>query len=349
MLSREPRVRFPSSPTLVAVTCVALSMAGIAGCEVRPDQSMLHPAGPAAAEIAWLWWMMCAAFTAAFVLVMVLLLDAIFRRTPGPVELEVGGRRGAAPPLGRTGYIVAGGLVLPVVVLVPLYLLSLKTSLSLRTPQSDVTIRVVGRMWWWEVRYPDHGITSANELYVPVGKPVRLELTSTDVIHSFWVPRLHGKRDMVPGIDTVFWIQADEPGTYRGQCAEYCGMQHANMAFHVIALPQDEFDAWLAARSDPRAAPADDVAQRGHDVFMRTGCVQCHAVRGTQAAGNVGPDLSHFGDRRMIGAGMLPNTRGNVLGWLANPQAIKPGIKMPRTYLSADDLTAVATYLESLK
>ncbi len=329
-------LHFPLSPSFVF------------GCTLVPSQSAMHPAGPAAAEIAWLWWIMFWVFSAVFVLVMLLLYMAF--RAPGKQRPSKAlGESGATPPLGRSGFIIAGGFVLPVVVLTPLYLLSLKTSASLAMPSEALTVRVVGHMWWWEIHYPDLGITTANEIHIPAGQPVRLELASADVIHSFWVPRLNGKRDLIPGVENVFWIQADEPGIFRGQCGEYCGTQHANMALEVIALPQDEFDTWVADRSSPRRDPTTDEEQRGFEVFMSAGCAQCHAVRDTVAKGNVGPDLTHMGARRMIGAAMLPNTRGNLAGWIANPQAIKPGIKMPRTYLTAENLLALVTYLESLK
>jgi cytochrome c oxidase subunit II len=291
------------------------------------------------------------AFTAVFGLVIVLLLVAMFRgpkRTSSHGEYTRG-EDSAVPPFGPTGFIVAGGFLLPIVVVTPLYLLSLKTSASLSTPQEGLTIRVVGHMWWWEVRYPEQGLVTANEIHIPAGQPVRLELASADVIHSFWVPRLNGKRDLIPGVENVFWIQADEPGVFRGQCGEYCGTQHANMAFHVIALPPDEFDAWLAERSRNSPRPAVTHQPRGLKVFMSAGCAQCHAVGGTPATGNVGPDLSHVGSRQTIAAAMLPNTRGNLMGWIADPQAIKPGAKMPRTYLAADDLLALVEYLEGLK
>jgi cytochrome c oxidase subunit 2 len=322
----------------------------LVGCAVKPDQSMLHPAGPAAAAIAWLWWLMFAAFAAVFLLVVVLLLRAIFLRSePISPEAEGSAARGTDPPWGRTGFIVCGGIILPVMVLTPLYLLSLKTSAALRPAPESLTVRVVGHMWWWEVRYPEQGIVTANEIHIPAGRPVRLQLASADVIHSFWAPRLNGKRDLIPGIENVFWIQADEPGVYRGQCGEYCGTQHANMAFLVVALPEDEFDAWVAARTKLRPEPDTPEAMRGLKVFMTAGCTQCHAIRGTQATGNAGPDLTHLGSRRTIGAAILPNTRGNLAGWIADPQAIKPGVKMPRSYLAADDLQALVTYLEGLK
>jgi cytochrome c oxidase subunit II len=347
----------------MSFTCTKATLLLLASSEA-PAQSMVHPAGPDAAEIALLWWVMLGAFTGVFILVIVLLLKAIFRSSGQPVTSPVSSPRdfGTMPPWGRTGFIVAGGVILPIVVLTPLYVYSLTVSSKLRapreahtvsvkprTPSEALTVRVVGHMWWWEVRYPDRGIVSANEIYIPVGKRVRLELASADVIHSFWVPRLNGKRDLIPGVENTFWIQADAPGVYRGQCAEYCGTQHANMAFEVIALPAEEFDAWLVARSTISSEPKTLITKRGQQVFLSAGCVQCHAIEGTRAAGNVGPDLTHLGIRRMIGGVMLPNTRGNLAGWIADPQAIKPGIKMPRTYLEADDMDALVTYLESLK
>jgi cytochrome c oxidase subunit II len=317
-------------------------------CTSAPAQSMVHPAGPAGAEIARLWWVMLGAFAAVFVLVVALLLYALWRKS-GTVSSQSPSQLGTAPPWGRTGFIVAGGVVLPIVVLTPLFIYSLFASARLQMPKEALTIRVVGHMWWWEVRYPDHGIVTANEIHIPAGKPVRLELGSADVIHSFWAPRLHGKRDMIPGMDTEFWIQADAPGVYRGQCGEYCGTQHANMAFEVVALPPDEFDAWIASRRSLREPRASAEWERGRQVFMTAGCKQCHAIRGTDAIGNAGPDLTHLGIRRMIGGALLPNTRGNLAGWIADPQALKPGVKMPRTYLEPADLQALVSYLESLK
>ena len=316
-----------------------------------PAQSMVHPAGPAAEEIAQLWWLMLGAFTGVFLLVMVLLVYAISRRSRPMASFETGTipNVGTTPPWGGTGFIVAGGIILPIMVLTPLFIYSLTASARLRTPTDALTIRVVGHMWWWEVRYPDSGIVTANEIHIPAGKPVRLELASADVIHSFWVPRLNGKRDMIPGVENVFWIQADEPGVYRGQCGEYCGTQHANMAFEVIALPPAEFGAWLVAKAEIISEPESSTTERGLQVFLKAGCVQCHAIQGTRAVANAGPDLTHLGSRRTIGGALLPNTRGNLAGWISDPQAIKPGAKMPRSYLNGEDLQSLVSYLESLQ
>lgn len=318
---------------------------------VPNSQSIVHPAGPAAAEIAWLWWIMLIAFTGVFLLVIVLLICGIFGRSGALDRSESGPNESKATwrPWGSNGFIVAGGIVLPVLILTPLYFYSLTTSAGLRMPEEALRIRVAGHMWWWEVRYPGSEVVLANEIYIPVGRPVRLELTSTDVIHSFWVPRLNGKRDMIPGVENSFWIQADEAGIYRGQCGEYCGTQHANMAFEVIALRSEDFNAWMISQTEKTDESEVLAADRGLQVFLSVGCVQCHSIEGTQAAGNAGPDLTHLGSRRMIGGALLPNTRGNLSGWILDPQAIKPGIKMPRTYLDADDLQALVLYLETLQ
>lgn len=318
------------------VTCLLL-----AGCGAQV-QSALHPAGPAATKIAWLTWVMVGAFTAVFLLVTALIVVALFRKPRS---------EDSSPPLGRTRFIVAGGVVLPVVVLVPLLIYSLETSSALRTPTEGPMVRVTGHMWWWEVHYPDHGIVTANELHIPTGERVRIELESADVLHSFWVPNLNGKRDLIPGIRNITWIQADVPGVYRGQCAEYCGDQHAKMAFHVIALPPDEFRAWVAERQRLKSAPESPTQQRGRAVFHQAGCARCHAIRGSEPTdpATVGPDLTHIGSRRTLGAATIPNNRGNLAGWITDPRPIKPGVKMPASYLGADDREALVNYLESLK
>jgi cytochrome c oxidase subunit 2 len=334
-----------TSPTGRWVATIAACL--VVGCTAEVRQSAVHPAGPAAAEIAWLWWIMCGAFTAVFMLVLTLVWMALLRRAPSGTA-ETTSREGVAPPFGRNGFVIAGGIILPVVVLVPLLILSLESSAELKQPQEALTIRVVGKMWWWEVSYPEQGIVTANEIHIPAGEKVRLELESTDVVHSLWVPNLNGKRDLIPGITNEFWLQADEPGVYRGQCAEYCGLQHANMVLYVVAHPPDEFREWMEQRQPASSVPVDPVLSRGQQVFQSAGCATCHAVRGTAAAGKAGPDLTHFGSRRTI-AGIVPNNRGNLAGWIADPHAIKPGIKMPRTYLHADDLLVLTSYLESLK
>ena len=178
---------------------------------------------------------------------------------------------------------------------------------------------------------------------------MQLTLTSMDVIHSFWVPQLHGKIDLIPGTATTLWLRADQPGEYRGMCAEYCGVQHAKMQFLVVAEPPDQFQAWLDLQRQPAAVPTDPLAQRGLQVFLSSSCVTCHAIRGTSATGALGPELTHLASRRTLGAGILPNTRGTLAGWIADPQSIKPGVHMPPSDLTGEQLQALVVYLETLR
>ena len=214
-------------------------------------------------------------------------------------------------------------------------------------------IRVIGHQWWWEVVYPDtipqDQIETANEIHIPVGEPVVIAFESQDVIHSFWVPNLNGKRDLIPGYKTSLWLQADRAGVYRGQCAEFCGHEHAKMALVVVAQPPAEFEAWRAKQRQSQLPPTDSVAKRGEQVFLARDCVMCHAIAGTPAGGRTGPDLTHVASRATLAAGTLPNTRGNLGGWIVDPQRIKPGVLMPPNQIAPQDLQALLTYLETLK
>lgn len=307
------------------------------GCQGQRTQSALHPESSAASAVAQLWWVLLAVLGLYSLAVFALMLVAIFRR---PSESN-------SPPLGGRWFILMGGAILPSLILVPLLIYSVSTTAALRMRDSDLTIRVVGHLWWWEVEYPGQGIVTANEIHIPAGAPVRLELTSADVIHSFWVPQLHGKMDMLPGATTVFWIEADRPGTYRGQCAEFCGVQHAHMAFVVEALAPQDFEAWIAERAEPLDVATDD-SHEGQQAFFRHGCAVCHAIAGTPAVGRAGPDLSWFGERQTIGAATVPNNDANLLAWLINPQAIKPGVNMPATHADVQELQKIVSYLQSL-
>ena len=215
-----------------------------------------------------------------------------------------------------------------------------------------VEIEVIGHQWWWEVHYidkdPSHEFTTANEIHIPTGKPVRIDLSTTDVIHSFWVPKLSGKTDLIPGQHNATWIEADRPGTYRGQCAEFCGLQHAHMGFSVIAEPPDRFAQWQAGQLEPEPPPASKTAAQGEFDFAGH-CGICHSVRGTSAGGRLGPDLTHLMTRHTIAAGTLPNTPGYLSAWIADPQHIKPGNMMPLLDLSGPQLAAIRAYVESLK
>ena len=307
---------------------------------------MLDSAGVQAARIEWLWWLMFWACTAVFVLVV------------GAVVLAVRRGRSAdeARPSERTLFAgVATATGLTVVILFGLLFASVAIGRAIGTPEQPhaLTIDITGHQWWWQVDYlhpqPSLRITTANELHLPVGRPVTLLLRSTDVIHSFWVPNLHGKMDLVPGRLNTTWFRADRPGVFRGQCAEFCGVQHAHMALTVIVESSDDFERWVAGQRTPAPPPTTPEQSRGLDIIERGPCALCHTIRGTQAGARLGPDLTHFASRSTIGAGTAPNTRGYLAGWIADPQHLKPGNRMPPTGLSGDELQAVLAYLETLR
>ena len=306
-------------------------------------QSVLDAAGPQAAAIEWLWWLIFFISFAVFVVVMTVLAIAVLRRNVRPSSEVI-----------MTRWVVAAS-AMTVVILFVWLVSSVSVGKATASPHmaDAVTINITGRQWWWQLEYvdslPSNRFRTANEMVIPAGRPVVVNVTSRDVIHSFWVPNLHGKRDLVPGYVTSLWFQADREGTYRGQCAEFCGLQHANMAIFVRAVPSEQFEAWLAAQRKPATEPVSAGEQRGRDVFLRATCPQCHAVRGTLAGGTYGPDLTHVGSREAIAAGVLPNTAENLQRWIRNPHDFKPGNKMPPHDLNDADLQSVAAYLRSLK
>lgn len=305
--------------------------------------SALNPQG-AAAVIADLWWLLLGLGAAVFGVVMIYLALALWRRRTTLVDTP--------RPVRSTRAIVLGGIVLPVIVLNIVSIATVRTlwALSLLTQADPLVIQVIGQQWWWEVRYPAHQFETANEIHIPVGQPVQIHLTSDNVIHSFWVPELHGKLDLIPGKPNTFWLQADRPGEYRGLCAEYCGVQHANMMFLVIAEPPDQFAAWLAAEGRPAAEPSDPVAKQGQEIFLAATCINCHTIRGTEATGDLGPDLTHLATRRTLGAALLTNNIANLGGWIANSQHVKPGNLMPPAEgLTGEELQALLTYLQTLQ
>ena len=248
----------------------------------------------------------------------------------------------------ESGLVIAGGIMLPTVVIVALSVFTLN-ALNDRTGEDAVHIEVVGHQFWWEVNYTDENFTTANEFEIPVGRPVDLTLRSADVIHSFWVPDLAGKIDMVPGHTNHLELDAESPGEYRGQCAEYCGIQHANMAFVVRAVAEDDYDAWTAQQSQPARRPETDSEKQGEQAFVRLPCASCHAIRGTEASGKVAPDLTHLANRQTLAAGALPMDAGHLGGWIANAQTIKPGNLMPPVPLTPDELRSLIDYLGSLR
>ena len=298
---------------------------------------MLHPASSASGAIAWLWWFLFAVCTTVFLIVVALTAWAILLP------------RQAGEAAWKGKFIFNAGGVIPAIILFVILLLSVGTQKSLAEPETALTIRVTGHQWWWEVEYPDQRIITANELHIPVGQPVRLELKTADVIHSVWIPSLQGKTDMIPEKTNTMWIQADRPGLYRGQCAEYCGTQHALMALEVFALPQEEFDQWLEDRQTANPAQTAQRHAQGHAVFVKAECNNCHTIGTEIAKTKRGPNLTYVGSRRMLAAGTIKHTPENMDRWIRNPQLVKPGNLMPHTPLEEDDLVPLVEYLESLK
>jgi cytochrome c oxidase subunit 2 len=246
-------------------------------------------------------------------------------------------------------FILISGLGVTGAILIAFFLVSLRSMSTLAEGGSRTTldVMVTGHDWWWEARYPNGAVT-ANEIHIPTGVRVRLELRSADVIHSFWVPELAPKIDLIPGRDNQMWVEADEPGRYRGQCAEYCGLQHAHMIVYVIADLPSDFDRWERAMAGPAATPTSPLAADGRALFLSNTCAGCHTIHGTPANGTLGPDLTHLASRGTIAAGTLPFTPEALLRWITDPQAEKPGVTMPPTALTPDEARAIVAYLMSL-
>ena len=317
---------------------LAVTLGGCGGV-----QSALDPAGGDAQRLYVLSWVLFVGGAAIFVGVMALLLFAILARP----------QRRAWLGTSRTAF--AGGLVFPVVTLSALLPYGLVVMRNTDAPAGDpLRIEVVGEQYWWRVRYPEEGgrpaFTTANEIQVPVGRPVAVSVTSGDVIHSFWIPNFAGKIDMIPGRINTLRFTVDRSGAYRGVCTEFCGDQHARMAFDVVALEPEAFEAWRRGQAAPARDPGSELHRRGQALFLRGGCGSCHAIRGTEASGELGPDLTHVGSRRSIGAAQFPNNVGTLAGWIADTQHLKGGARMPSFgVLAGEDLRAIAGYLESLK
>ncbi|REG48467.1 cytochrome c oxidase subunit 2 [Paraburkholderia sp. BL6669N2] len=342
----------------LAAVGISATMPNVAGASVPLQQGATQPAGVQAQHIAQLWNLSLVVCGVVFALVLLATLVALIRnhdrdgqgpamRGPDLASLtqpEVCARR-----------LVIGASMLSVIVLVGLIVADVLTdrALSMLPVDKPVRIEMVGAQWWWQVSYPDGagqpGFVTANELHVPVGRPVIVSLQASDVIHSFWVPSLHGKKDMLPGLDTTIEFRADREGVYRGQCAEFCGAEHALMAMLVVADPPERYAAWVAQQSQPAARTTDTVALHGRDTFERASCGNCHTVRGTGASGTNGPDLTHLMSRRTIAAGVLTNTPQNLAAWIRNPDAQKPGTTMPAVPLSEADRLAVVRWLATLQ
>lgn len=282
------------------------------------------------------------------VVIAILLLAAIYRKRAVPArssDLTVSRDEG-----GVSWIYVGVGISTVVLVACAVWTMLTVAAVAMPARAADFTVRVTAAQWWWNVRYESADASQVfdapNEIHIPVGRPVRVELSSVDVIHSFWIPKLSGKMDVIPGQTNVTWLQADKPGAYRGQCGEYCGAQHAHMAMYVVAEEPREYAAW-ADRQRAAAPPARAEARQGEQSFISR-CGACHAVRGTGAGGILGPDLTHLKSRQTIAAGMLPNTPGNLAAWISNAQALKPGTRMPTMALSGPELSALMVYLDTL-
>lgn len=341
----------------------------------------LDAAGDEARVVRDLWWVMFVLGTVVFAAVLVLLAAALRargERRDGPeaaddgpevmgeqTEDDVGAEADGAGEEGDAGrapgarthrfvgepMVVLGGIALPAVVLALLLGLTVWASADLRTPAEDpVRIEVTGHQFWWDVRYPDLGVRTANQLRMPVDQEVELIVRSEDVIHSIWVPELAGKIDLIPGRTNHMTFTPEREGTFRGRCAEFCGIQHTRM--DLLAVVQDEagFEAWAQSAAGPRPTPdADDELFAGWQTFFSSACSYCHAIEGTPATSEVGPDLTDLATRDEIGSGTLANDRGNLAGWILDPQHSKPGNLMPGTQIEAGQMDALLDYLESLR
>jgi cytochrome c oxidase subunit II len=316
----------------------------LAGCGDN-GQSTLDPSAHPARDIANLWWGMLAAAVVVFAGAVGLIILARVRRDREGVPLI------GSDEKKLDGLVVVFGIVVPVVALSALFFIAdigvVRATDAPAKGETKMTIQVVGHQWFWEVRYPGSGAVTANEIHIPARTPVKVVLSTADVIHSFWVPELNKKVDMMPGHPNTLLLYADHPGVFRGQCAEFCGLQHANMSMSVYADPPARFRAWLANEAKPIAAGAQQ--QPGLEAFTANQCASCHTLRGTSARGRIGPDLTHLMTRKSLAALTIPNTPGDLRDWVLDPQRFKPGNKMPGLKLGGKELTDLMTFLRSLK
>lgn len=310
-------------------------------------QSILVPAGPQAAAIAWLWWVMFWVCAAVFVSVLFVLAGAVVKSSRHRPQIVATHRRLSA--------VVGSATGLTILILIGLLGASIMTGRATQSIDrtNALAIVVTANQWWWSVEYAfptaSERVRTANEIHLPRGRTAVVTLASNDVIHSFWVPTLHGKVDLIPGRLTEIVIRGDEPGVYRGQCAEYCGAQHAHMALIVRVEEPSVFEAWLNGQRQSSVPPDSDLTQRGKMLLEKTSCSLCHTVRGTIAGARTAPDLTHVATRDTLAAGILPNTEEALHRWLRDPQAVKPGNKMPNPGLPDADRNAIVAYLRGLR
>lgn len=313
-------------------------------------ESVFRPSSEPAHAVFGLFTFMMIVSVVVYVVVIVGALTAVRRsRQSAPAE----GMQEREPSMRRA---VTAATLATVLILFAFLFYDFGVGRAIAAPRDATNalhIDVVGHQWWWEVQYQDTApqrlVTTANEIHVPVRRPVLLNLSSTDVIHSFWLPNLNGKKDLIPGHHNDVWFEADTAGVYRGQCAEFCGLEHAKMAIVIIAETPEQYQAWYNAQLVSPPPPIDSLQLAGQHVFLSAPCVMCHAINGTPAGATAGPNLTHIGSRMTLAAGILPNTASNLESWIADPQRIKPGAYMPATHLSRADIHALTAYLEGLK
>lgn len=314
----------------------------------------LEPFGPQAGHIAELWNVFMVACGVVFAAIVIAMLYAVWKapRSGPATPADLSGVNAPEPATTRnvTRAVIASSLALVALVVASVFTDRALARMSL---ENAVNIEVTAHQWWWTARYinggPSDVFVTANEMHVPVGRPVVVTLKADDVIHSLWLPSLAGKKDLIPGRTSVMRFQADRAGVYRGQCAEFCGMQHALMGLLVIADPPDKYQAWVRSQQAPAAEPADALAQHGRVLFQAMSCAMCHAVQGTLAQAQHAPDLTHVASRQSLAAGTLPNTPQHLAAWIMDPQKEKPGTNMPATPMSSDDLAALVAYVGGLR
>lgn len=316
--------------------------------------SIFDTAGTQAERIARLTWFIITLAVITYVVVLAATALAVRRARARRTHDELADTRDETDR--RLARIVGIATAVTTLTLLVYVTATARTGRAIAWPteaQQPLTVEVTGMQWWWQFRYrdtvPSNWLTTSNELHIPVGRPVRVILLSNDVIHSFWIPELHGKQDLIPGHRNTTWIRADRPGTWKARCAEFCGFQHAKMAFDVVAESPAQFNQWYVSQLASAKPPTDSSAIRGQDVFVQRTCIMCHSIAGTPAGSGVGPELTHIASRPSIAAGSLPNTRENLARWILNPQLIKPGVKMPPNPLAPADMNALLDYLETLK
>ena len=318
----------------------------MSGC-ANNGQNALHAKSPQSHDIEVLWWWMLGVASLVFLGACAMLVLGWFRRRSS--GLPVIGENEAV----NKRLVVAFGIAIPVVILITLFLVSnvavIKATAAPKAGSTKLTIQVIGHDWWWEVRYPGHAAVTANEIHIPAGTRVDVAGTTDDVIHSLWVPELNRKIDLIPGRVNHVLLYADHPGTYRGQCAEFCSLQHAHMSLYVVADDPATFQRWLTQQSQPASSAATGLAAQGRRLFLANTCSSCHAIRGTSARAVVGPDLTHVASRTTLAALTIANTPAGLLRWISDPQHVKPGAKMPALDLPPSDFRAIAAYLQSLK